>query len=121
MARILVVDDSIVARNNLKTILAAAPTHEVVGEAINGEEAFEKFLNLRPDIVTMDITMPKVNGIECLKKIIEVDPEARVMMISALGQGAKILEALNSGAKHYITKPFEADKVLEALEEVMSS
>ena len=119
MARILIVDDSIVSRNTLKTILCGAD-HEVVGEAVNGEDGLEKFVALRPDMVTMDITMPKLNGIECLKRILGQDPKARVMMISALGQGAKILEAINSGARHYITKPYEPDKVLEAVTELLS-
>jgi len=118
MAKILIVDDSIVSRNNLKNILLGA-SHEVVGEAVDGEDGLEKYLALRPDLVTMDITMPKLNGIECLKEILSRDPQARVMMISALGQGAKILEAVNSGARHYITKPFETDKVLEAVTELM--
>ncbi len=117
MARILIVDDSIVARNNLKNILVKAG-HEIVAEGANGEEGLAKFKENKPDVVTMDITMPKLNGIECLKEIIKVDPKAKVMMVSALGQGAKILEALNAGAKHYITKPFEADKVLEAVKEI---
>ncbi len=120
MARILIVDDSIVARNNLKTILTDA-RHDIVAEASDGEVGFSKFQELKPDLVTMDITMPKLNGIDCLKKIIGSDPGAKVMMVSALGQGAKILEALNAGAKHYITKPFEADKVLEAINDVMSN
>lgn len=120
MARILIVDDSIVARNNLKTILAGAD-HDIVAEASDGEAGFEKYTELKPDLVTMDITMPNLNGIECLKKIVATDPEAKVMMVSALGQGGKILEALNAGAKHYITKPFEADKVLEAISEVLAS
>lgn len=119
MARILIVDDSIVSRTNLKTILLDAQ-HEVVGEAVNGEDGLEKFLSLRPDMVTMDITMPKLNGIECLKEILHRDPQARVMMISALGQGGKILEAINSGARHYITKPYEPEKVLEAVTELLS-
>ena len=118
MARILLVDDSVVARNNLKGILENTK-HEVIGEAVDGQEGFDKFISLGPDIVTMDITMPKLNGIECLKKIMGSNPEARVIMLSALGQGTKILEALNSGARHYITKPFEAEKVLEAFDEVM--
>lgn len=120
MPNILIVDDSIVARNNLKEILLNAG-HQVAGEATNGEEGLSKYAELKPDMVTMDITMPKLNGLECLKKIIEQDPEARIMMVSALGQGAKVLEALNAGAKHYVTKPFEADKVLEAIQDVMNS
>lgn len=119
MARILIVDDSIVSRSNLKTILCDG-RHDVVGEAVNGEDGVEKYLSLRPDMVTMDITMPKLNGIECLKQILSHDPQARVMMISALGQGAKILEAINSGARHYITKPYEPEKVLEAVSELLS-
>jgi len=118
MAKILIVDDSIVSRNNLKNILLAAE-HDVVGEAVDGEDGLEKFMSLRPDMVTMDITMPRLNGIECLREILSRDPAARVMMISALGQGAKILEAINCGARHYITKPFEPDKVLEAVTELM--
>ena len=119
MARILIVDDSLLARNNLKSILQNGE-HKVVGEAVDGEQAVDQYLQLKPDIVTMDITMPKVNGIESLKRIIADDPEARVIMISALGQGGKILEALNSGARHYLSKPFESEKVLEAISEVMS-
>ncbi len=120
MARILIVDDSVLARNNLKSILETG-SHKVVGEASDGEQAVDQYRKLKPDIVTMDITMPKVNGIDSLKRIIAGDPDARVVMISALGQGGKILEALNSGARHYITKPFEADKVLEAIKDVMSN
>jgi two-component system chemotaxis response regulator CheY len=119
MARILIVDDSIVSRTNLKSILVQAG-HQVVGEGVDGQDGLEKFIALRPDMVTMDITMPKLNGIECLKEILSRDPRARIMMISALGQGAKILEAINAGASHYITKPFESDKVLEAVTEIMS-
>ena len=119
MARILVVDDSLLARNNLKNILQNGK-HEVVGEAIDGKQAVDQYQSLKPDIVTMDITMPNVNGIDSLKEIIASDPKARVVMITALGQGGKILEALNSGARHYIAKPFESDKVLEAIREVMS-
>ena len=120
MAKILVVDDSIVARNNLKEILLKSD-HEIVGEASDGEQALEKYLKLRPEVVTMDITMPKLNGIESLKKIVEADPDACVIMISALGQGGKILEALNNGARHYITKPFESEKVLEVIDEVCAA
>jgi len=119
MARILIVDDSIVSRANLKTILIENG-HEVVGEGVDGQDGLEKYLALQPDIVTMDITMPRLNGIESLKAILEREPEAKVVMISALGQGAKILEAINCGACHYITKPFEPDKVIEAMSELMS-
>ncbi len=119
MARILIVDDSVVARNNLKTIFEEAQ-HEVIGEASDGKDGVIQYEELKPDVTTMDITMPKMNGIECLRKIRELNPDAKVIMVSALGQGAKILEALNTGALHYITKPFEADKVIEALNEVLN-
>ncbi len=120
MARILIVDDSLLARKGLKSILEGGD-HEVVGEAVDGEQAVDKYNKLKPDIVTMDITMPNVNGIESLKRIIADDPQACVIMISALGQGGKILDALNSGATHYITKPFESEKVLEAINEVTAA
>jgi two-component system chemotaxis response regulator CheY len=120
MARILVVDDSTVSRSNLRRILETGG-HTVVGEAADGAEAVALYASLRPEIVTMDITMPKLNGLDSLRMIVGSDPEAKVMMISALGQGARILEALNSGARHYITKPFESDKVLEAVGEVLSA
>jgi two-component system chemotaxis response regulator CheY len=120
MARILIVDDSGLARNTLKTILKNGE-HQVVGEATDGEQAISQYDRLKPDIVTMDITMPNINGIESLKRIMADDPQARVIMISALGQGGKVLEALNNGARHYITKPFEPEKVLEAISDVMTA
>ncbi|NDY57473.1 response regulator [Desulfovibrio sulfodismutans] len=120
MARILVVDDSALSRKSLKEILEHAG-HEIVGEAGDGQDALEKYKSLKPDLVTMDITMPRVSGIEGLKSIVAADEEARVVMISALGQGAKILEALQNGARHYLTKPFEADKVLDAVAEVLAA
>jgi two-component system chemotaxis response regulator CheY len=119
MARILVVDDSLLARNSLKTILESG-AHKIVGVAVDGEQAVGQYMKLKPDIVTMDITMPKVNGIESLKMIIARDPNARIIMISALGQANKVFEALNNGARHYITKPFDSSKVLEAVDEVLS-
>ena len=120
MARILIVDDSLLARNTLKTILKGGD-HLVVGDATEGEQAISQYDRLKPDIVTMDITMPNINGIESLKRIMADDPQARIMMISALGQGGKVLEALNNGARHYITKPFESEKVLEAISDVMAT
>ena len=117
--RILITDDTAFMRLLLQKILTENG-YEVVGEADNGKEAVRLFERHRPDLVTMDITMPKLNGIECLKEILRHDPKARVMMISALGQGAKILEAVNSGARHYVTKPFEPEKVLEAVTELLS-
>lgn len=119
MAKILIVDDSSVSRKKLKTILETE-NHIIVGEAGDGNEALKKFKELNPDLVTMDITMPNMNGIETLKKIIEIAPKAKVIMITALGQGSKILEALNSGATNYITKPFEEENVLRSIEDALN-
>ena len=118
MARILIVDDSIVSRTSLRTILESAG-HEVVGEAADGVSALELYDRLLPDLVTMDITMPGMSGLECLKRIVEQNPEANVVMMTAIGQGPKIMEALESGARHYVTKPFETEKVVEAVSEVL--
>lgn len=120
MARILIVDDSLMSRTNLKEILQTK-NHEIVMEASNGEEACRIYSELEPDLVTMDITMPVMNGIEALKKIMEKHPDARVIMITALGQASKVLEALNNGARHYITKPYEAKKVLSVIDEVLNT
>ena len=118
MARILVVDDSIISRNSLKAILAQGG-HEVAGEAGNGEDALTLYEKIRPDIVTMDITMPGLGGIESLRRIMACDPQAKVIMISASGQGYKVLEAMDRGARHYLAKPFQAALVLSAIGEVL--
>lgn len=118
MATILIVDDSALSRKKLKAILERAG-HEIVGEACDGAEAFEKFTALLPDIVTMDITMPNIDGITVLKKIMEHHPQAKVLMITALGKGDKILEALDAGAKNYITKPYEEEQILRSIEEAL--
>ncbi len=119
MARILVVEDSLMSRMNLIDILAAH-NHEIAGEAANGEEALTMFEELKPDLVTMDITMPLLDGLKALKRIMEKYPDAKVIMITALGQAQKVLEALNTGARHYITKPYEAKKVLSIIDEVLN-
>lgn len=118
MAKILIVDDSIISRRKLRAILETAG-HEIVGEAGDGEEALVKYEALSPELVTMDITMPNVDGISVLKSIMKFDPMARVVMITALGKGATILEALNAGAKHYITKPFADDQIISSIQEAL--
>ncbi|MCX7841814.1 MAG: response regulator [Clostridia bacterium] len=117
MSKILIVDDSMISRINLKKILLAEG-HEVIGEASNGLEAVKKFEDLKPDIVTMDITMPEMDGLEALRNIMRSNPAAKVIMISALGQNNKILEALQSGAKNYITKPYEPSQVINIIKEL---
>ena len=89
--------------------------HEVVGEAGNGTEAIDRFQELKPDLTTLDITMPEKDGISALKEIIALDPGARVVMCSALGQESKVLESIKLGAKDFVVKPFQTDRVLEAI------
>ena len=93
--------------------------YEVVGEAENGRMAVEKFNQLKPDLILMDITMPEMDGIQALKKIKEVDAGANVIMCSAMGQQAMVIEAIQSGAKDFIVKPFQAERVLEAVKKVV--
>ena len=117
MAKVLIVDDSVIARMSLRKILIKEG-HEIIAESVNGIDACLKYEEFRPDIVTMDITMPDMDGLEALKRIVKVDPEAQVIMISALGQEPKILEALNSGAKHYVTKPYDSEQVITAVNDI---
>lgn len=118
MANILIVDDSLVMRRNLKSILTGAG-HDVIAEASNGSQALMEYEKHRPDIVTMDITMPVMNGIESVKRIMDKYPEARIIIISALDQKTMILQALESGAKHYIIKPFTVEKVVSVIDTVL--
>jgi two-component system chemotaxis response regulator CheY len=114
MARILVVDDAAFMRKMVKDALSAAG-HEVVGEAGNGAEAVARFQELKPDLLTLDITMPEKDGLAALADIIGSDPDARVVMCSALGQETKVVQALRLGAKDFVVKPFQADRVVEAV------
>src|SRR5437773_5700576 len=114
MARIMVVDDAAFMRKMLTDALAGGG-HEVVGEAATGTEAVDKFLELRPEVTTLDITMPEKDGLEALREILAFDPSARVVMCSALGQESKVLEAIRSGAKDFVVKPFQAERVLAAV------
>jgi len=114
MKRVLVVDDAAFMRLSLKTILERNG-YEVIGEAGNGNDAIEKFKILKPDIVTMDITMPDLDGIQALNEIIKFDPKANIIMLSAMGQEPRIREAIISGAKGFIVKPFKEENLLKAL------
>jgi len=106
MARILIVDDSTVMRKNLRTILTSSG-HEVVAEACDGKQAFILYTQYKPDLVTMDISMPNMSGVEAVGEIIKKDPAAKIIMISALNQKQMVFEALKNGAKHYIVKPID--------------
>ena len=114
MAKVLIVDDAAFMRKMLGDALKNGG-HEVVGEAVNGAEALQRFQELRPEITTLDITMPERDGIAALKDILAFDPGARVIMCSALGQEAKVLESIKAGARDFVVKPFQADRVLEAI------
>lgn len=116
--RILVVDDAAFMRMMVKDILTKNG-YEVIGEAADGRQAVEKFQELQPDLVTLDITMPEVDGIEALKKIRGLDPNARVIMCSAMGQQAMVIDAIQAGARDFIVKPFQADRVIEAVKKAL--
>ncbi len=118
MASILVVDDAAFMRMMIKDILTKHG-YEVVGEAENGNEAVEKYKELSPDLVTMDITMPEKDGIQALKEIKQVDSNAKVIMCSAMGQQAMVIEAIQSGAKDFIVKPFQAERVIESVKKIL--
>ncbi len=114
MKSVLIVDDSRTSRRILKDILDRAG-YKVVSEAINGKEGVEMYDRLHPDIVTMDITMPEMDGIEALRIIREKDPEAVVIMVTAAGQKDKMMEAVKLGAAEFVAKPFVEETVLEAI------
>ena len=114
MARVLIVDDAAFMRKMLSDALSGGG-HEVVGEAANGNDAVRQFQALRPELITLDITMPEKDGLQALREILSFDPTARVVMCSALGQETKVLESIKAGAKDFVVKPFEASRVLEAV------
>ncbi|HUT38242.1 MAG TPA: response regulator [Methanoregula sp.] len=120
MGKILIVDDTLFMRTLLKNILFSGG-HAIVGEAGDGVDGIAKYKELKPDLVTMDIVMPKLNGIEALKAIKEFDPAARIVMCTAVGQEQMVKLAIRSGAKGYIIKPFQAPKVLEEVKNVLAS
>ena len=114
MARVLVVDDAAFMRKVVSDALSGGG-HEVVGEAGNGTEAVTRFQELKPELTTLDITMPEKDGLTALREIIAIDPAARVIMCSALGQESKVLESIKAGARDFVVKPFQAERVLEAV------
>ena len=117
MKKVLIVDDASFMRMIIKGILQKNG-FEVVGEAVNGIEGVRKYKELRPDIVTMDLTMPEMSGIEALINIREFDPESKVVMISAMGQEALVRDAIMNGAKSFIVKPFKEDHVVQTLNKI---
>lgn len=116
--RILIVDDAVFMRMKLKDILEKNG-FEVIAEAQNGAEAIEKFKSERPDLVTMDITMPEVDGVTALKEIKALDPSAKVIMCSAMGQQTMVMEAIQAGALDFIVKPFDNERVIQSINKVI--
>jgi two-component system chemotaxis response regulator CheY len=115
---VLVCDDAIFMRTMISDILTQAG-FEVVGEAESGLQAVEKFRQLKPDLVTMDIVMPDMGGIEAVREICKNDPDAKILMCSAMGQQALVVEAIQAGAKDFVVKPFQPSRVLEAVQRVL--
>lgn len=118
MAKILIVDDAAFMRMMIKNILIKEG-YDVVGEAENGAQAVEKYKELKPDLVTMDITMPEMDGISAVKEIMKINKGAKVVMCSAMGQQAMVIDAIQAGAKDFIVKPFQPDRVIEAISKVL--
>jgi len=117
--RVLIVDDAIFMRKMISDILVENGM-EVVGEADTGAKAVEKYMELRPDLVTMDIIMPEMNGIDAVRKVMEFDAKARIVMCSALGQQALVQEAIAAGARDFLIKPFNAARVVEVIAKVFN-
>lgn len=119
MARILVSDDSAFMRKALSDMLLAGG-HEVVGEATNGIEAVERYKELHPELITLDITMPQKDGLAALKEIMMIDPSARVVICSSLGSESKVIESIKLGAKDFIVKPLCSERLLEAVQNALA-
>jgi two-component system chemotaxis response regulator CheY len=119
MARVLVVDDAAFMRKMVSDALTKGG-HEIVGEAGNGNEAVLRYQELSPEVMILDITMPDKDGLAALDEIMTLDPGARVVMCSALGQETKVLQAIRAGAKDFVVKPFQADRVLGAVDKALS-
>lgn len=118
--RILVVDDARFMRLVLRRIITQAG-YEVVGEARDGVEAVEMYAEKRPDCMTLDIVMPRLNGIQAVKQIIEFDPSAKIIMVTALGQEAFVLDAIKSGAREFIIKPFKNLEIIKAIKKTIGN
>jgi two-component system, chemotaxis family, chemotaxis protein CheY len=119
MPSVLIADDAAFMRMMIKNILSEAG-YEIAGEAENGAIAVSKYKELKPDLTTMDITMPEMDGIAALKEIRGLDPSARVVMCSAMGQQSMVIESIQAGARDFIVKPFQPDRVLEAIAKALA-
>ncbi|SUO96233.1 response regulator [Suttonella indologenes] len=118
MYKMLIVDDSMIIRNKIARLPSNA-SYKIVGKAKNGMEAVDLFRTFKPDIVTMDLTMPEMDGLECIQELIKIDPEVQILVISALSDKATGIKALELGANGFLTKPFSDDELLKTLNELM--
>jgi len=118
--RVLIVDDAVFMRNTIKEIFSSHD-YEIAGEAANGVEAVEKYRDLKPDILTMDIVMPFKNGIQATRDILAEDPDATIIICSALGQESLVTEAIEAGAADFIVKPFRSENVIQVVEKALAS
>lgn len=118
MVKVLITDDAAFMRMQLKDIMTKLG-HEVVGEAANGYEAIDQAKELKPDLITMDITMPEMNGVDAVKEIKKLDFDTTVIMCSAMGQQSMVLDAIRAGAKDFVVKPFNMDRIKDALEKAL--
>jgi len=118
MSRVLIVDDAAFMRMTIRKILEA-DGYTIAGEADNGEDAVKKYKELLPDVVLLDITMPVMNGVDALKEIKKFDEKARVVICSAMGQQAMVAQAIQNGARDFIVKPFEKDRLIAAIKRVL--
>lgn len=119
MARILIVDDNAFMRSTIKGVLTQAG-FDVAAEAADGAEAVNTYATIKPDLVTMDITMPNMDGVEALKELLKRDPGAKVVMVSAMGQESLVVEAVTAGAVDFVIKPFEPDRVVDAINKALA-
>lgn len=120
MKKIMIVDDSVIIRQRLKELFKNKG-FEVTAEVESGEKAIIKFKDCKPDIVTMDIALPGMSGIEVVKKLIEIDPSVKIIMLTATGERTTVLKAIKMGAVHFIVKPFQDAKVMEVIREVLGT
>ncbi len=120
MKKVLIVDDASVARLMIKRILTQSD-FTIIGEAINGKDALVKYKELKPDVVTMDMIMPEADGIQATKDILAFDENAKVVIVSSIDQKEMLVQAINAGASSYIVKPFESDRVISTLNEVLNN
>lgn len=117
-ATVLIVDDAMFMRRMLSDILQKGG-YQIVGEASSGKEAVDRFQELKPDLITMDIIMPDMSGIEAVKEIRKLDGKAKILIVSAMGQQTLVMEAIQAGALDYVVKPFQPSRVLEAIERIL--